>query len=306
LRGQPLSFRGFSDDMIDIADTASGKTHRDENFPVASFLLAKRHHAPIMAFYDFVRAADDISDHPTLTGTEKIALLDRLDAALAGAGPDEIVAARLRTLCKERRLNIQHAHDLLVAFRRDITKLRYNNWQELMDYCRYSAMPVGRFVLDVHGEKEEKTWPANDALCAALQIINHLQDCGKDYRSLNRIYLTRDLMHKYCATDEMLGHQSASPAMCAVIKDLVEQTATLLDQSRDFAESIQDTRLAMEVGAIQALAEKLTSRLRNSDPLSQNVHANKLSFALTGAYGALNALVRRPLRAWRLAMDPAQ
>ena len=77
-------------------------------------------------------------------------------------------------------------------------------------------------------------------------------------------------------------------------------------QSRDLAESIQDTRLAMEVGAIQALAEKLTSRLRNSDPLSQNVHANKLSFALTGAYGALNALVRRPLRAWRLALDPAQ
>ena len=292
--------------MIDIADTGSGKTYRDENFPVASFLLAKRHHAPIMAFYDFVRAADDISDHPTLSGAEKIALLDRLDAALTGAGPDEAVAARLRTLCQERRLNIQHAQDLLVAFRRDITKLRYDNWQELMDYCRYSAMPVGRFVLDVHGEKEEKTWPANDALCAALQIINHLQDCGKDYQSLNRIYLTRDLMHKYDATDEMLGYQSASPAMRAVIKDLVEQTSTLLDQSRDFADSIQDMRLAMEVGAIQALAEKLASRLRNSDPLSQNVHANKLGFALTGACGAFNALIRRPFRAWRLAMDPAQ
>ena len=88
----------------------------------------------------------------------------------------------------ERGFSDQHALDLLEAFRRDVTKLRYRDWDDLMDYCRYSAMPVGRFVLDVHGESPD-TWPANDALCAALQIINHLQDCAKDYRDLDRVYI---------------------------------------------------------------------------------------------------------------------
>ena len=94
----------------------------------------------------------------------------------------------LRTVLAEKKLDPVHALDLLEAFRRDVTKLRYRDWDDLLDYCRYSAMPVGRFVLDVHGESRG-TWPANDALCAALQIINHLQDCAKDYRELNRVYI---------------------------------------------------------------------------------------------------------------------
>ena len=86
-----------------------------------------------------------------------------------------------------------HALDLLEAFRRDVTKLRYRDWDDLLDYCRYSAMPVGRFVLDVHGESRD-LWPANDALCAALQVINHLQDCAKDYREIDRVYIPEDAL----------------------------------------------------------------------------------------------------------------
>ena len=91
----------------------------------------------------------------------------------------------------QRHLSPRHAQDLLTAFRMDVTKLRYRDWDDLIGYCTYSAMPVGRFVLDVHGESRT-TWPANDALCAALQIINHLQDCGKDYRDLDRVYIPLD------------------------------------------------------------------------------------------------------------------
>ena len=91
----------------------------------------------------------------------------------------------------ERGLPPRHAQDLLIAFRMDVTKLRYQDWDELIHYCSYSAMPVGRFVLDVHGESRA-TWAANDALCAALQINNHLQDCGKDFRELNRVYIPLD------------------------------------------------------------------------------------------------------------------
>jgi squalene synthase HpnC len=297
--------QGIYGAMIDIADTGSGKSHRDENFPVAS-ILAPRYRAPVMCFYNFVRAADDISDHPTLRGDEKLALLDRLDNALTGVGPDEEVATRLRLICAERGLDVQHARDMLVAFRRDVTKLRYDNWDELIDYCRYSAMPVGRFVCDVHGENAARTWPANDALCAALQVINHLQDCAKDYRSLNRVYLTQDALAAHGATVEMLAAARAPEPLRATIRDLNEKTARLLDQSRPFADLIDDTRLAMNAGAIQALAEELVARLRVADPLSEKVHAGKLGFALTGARGAGAALARRMMRPRRLAMDVAQ
>jgi squalene synthase HpnC len=292
--------------MIDIADTGSGKTHRDENFPVASFLIAPRHRAPIMAFYDFVRAADDISDHASLTPQQKLDLLERLDAALLGKGPDEPVAARLREICRERRLDPQHARDLITAFKRDVTYLRYRDWDDLIDYCRYSAMPVGRFVCDVHGEDAGRVWGANDALCAALQIINHLQDCGKDYRDLDRVYVTAESLAAHGARVDMLGEARAAAPLLAAIRDLNEKTAGLLDESRVFADLIDDARLAMEVGAIQALAEKLVARLRVADPLADKVHAGKLGFALAGAQGAIGALLCRLGRPRRAIVDAAR
>ena len=95
-----------------------------------------------------------------------------------------------------------------------MTKLRYANWNELLDYCRYSAMPVGRFVLDVHGESRD-TWPANDALCAALQIINHLQDCAKDYRQLDRVYLPMDLLERAGAVAARRLPKTKARSRCA-------------------------------------------------------------------------------------------
>ncbi len=279
--------------MIDIAETSSGKTHRDENFPVASALIAPRHRAPILAFYNFVRAADDISDHATLTPEQKIDLLDRLDEALLGNGPNEPVAANLREECRARHLDVQHARDLLTAFKRDVTYLRYRDWDDLIDYCRYSAMPVGRFVCDVHGEDSGRVWAANDALCAALQVINHLQDCGKDYRNLDRVYLTADALDAHRACVDMLAEPSAPAPLLATIRDLNDKTATLLANAQPFADLIIDTRLAMEVGAIHALAEKLIARLKVADPLSEKVHTGKIGFALTGTLGALAALLRR-------------
>ena len=177
--------------MITPTEARSGKGHRDENFPVASRVIHPRHRGPILAFYEFVRTADDIADHPSLPPQEKLALLDRLEASLLGSRDDDAVGVALRAQLDERQLSPRHAQDLLTAFRLDVTKLRYRDWDDLIDYCRYSAMPVGRFVLDVHGESRA-TWGANDALCAALQIINHLQDCGKDYRALDRVYIPRD------------------------------------------------------------------------------------------------------------------
>ncbi len=191
-------------DSLDAHNWRSGKGHRDENFPVASFLIHPRHRQPILAFYQFVRTADDIADHATLTPEEKLHLLDRLEAGLLGKNDDDAVAVRLRGALAAQHLSPRHAQDLLTAFKLDVTKLRYRDWDDLIHYCSYSAMPVGRFVLDVHGESRG-AWPANDALCAALQIINHLQDCKEDYQNLNRVYVPLDTFAACGVGVEALG-----------------------------------------------------------------------------------------------------
>jgi hydroxysqualene synthase len=163
---------------------------------------------------------------------------------------------------------------LLEAFRRDVSKLRYASWDELMDYYRYSAMPVGRFVLDVHGESRD-TWPANDALCAALQVINHLQDCGKDYRALNRVYIPQDALAASGVRVEELCAKRSSPGLRRVVADLAQRTVRLLTEARPFASQIHDARLAFEVTVIQRLAENLAARLMRCDPLCERVHHRK-------------------------------
>jgi squalene synthase HpnC len=277
--------------MTSSAELRSGKGSRDENFPVASRLIAPKHRPAIFAFYEFVRVADDIADHATLAPDEKLARLDRLEQALLGTHDAEPEGVRLRGVLRERALSPVHAQHLLRAFRQDVTKLRYDNWDDLVDYCRYSAMPVGRFVLDVHGESQE-TWPANDALCAALQIINHLQDCAKDYRELNRVYIPGDTLAAHGLTVEALAAPRASPALMQCMQDLAAHTALLLEDSRPFVAQIGDRRLAMEVAAIQMLADRLISLLLTRDPLSERVHLSKSQMLFTGVAGAASGLVR--------------
>lgn len=260
--------------MSDAAVLQSGKDHHGENFPVASFLIAPRHRPPILAFYRFARFADDIADNATAPPEEKLRLLEEMRASLVGKGTASPEAVALRAVQMEHGLTDQHALDLLEAFRRDVTKLRYRNWDELIDYCRYSAMPVGRFVLDVHGESRD-TWPANDALCAALQIINHLQDCAKDLRELNRVYVPEDALAAKGLTVGALSQASAGPALREVIAGLASRNALLLAQSRPFAGQIRDSRLALEVDLIQTLAEDLNAILTRRDPLSEKVHHSK-------------------------------
>jgi squalene synthase HpnC len=277
---------------MSASDLASGKGHKDENFPVASWLIRPAHRPPILAFYRFARSADDVADHPTAAPEEKLRLLDEMERTLLGELDSAPEALMLRRVLKEHNLSAQHAMLLLEAFRRDVTKLRYANWDELMDYCRYSAMPVGRFVLDVHGE-DRATWPASDALCAALQVINHLQDCAKDYRELNRVYLPEDTMAELGATIDMLNELKARPELLKVISTLARRTEGLLAQSRPFAGQIRDRRLALEVSMIQTFAEDLDRRLVRRDPLSERVHHRKLELMPLAFRAFLGFLGRR-------------
>ena len=289
--------------MVTAAEARSGKGHRDENFPVASRLIQPRHRAPILAFYEFVRTADDISDHPTLAPQEKLDLMDRLEATLLGKNDDDPVGVTLRSQLAARQLSPRHAQDLLTAFRMDVTKLRYRDWDDLIGYCTYSAMPVGRFVLDVHGESRA-LWGANDALCAALQIINHLQDCQKDYRSLDRVYIPLDAFVAAGTTVEALDAERASPALLGCIRKLAQRTGVLLRESRSFSGGIDDTRLALEVAVIQTLAERLVGLLGRRDPLSERVHLGKAGVAGFGLLGLVWGASRRVGRAFAAGHKP--
>jgi squalene synthase HpnC len=278
--------------MMDASALRSGKGHRDENFPVASFLIHPRHREPILAFYNFVRTADDIADHPVLGASEKLALLARLEGGLTGANEADAVAVRLRRALNARGLTPKHAQDLIAAFRLDVTKLRYRDWDELMSYCAFSAMPVGRFVCDVHGESRA-VWPANDALCAALQIINHLQDCKQDYVDLDRVYIPQDALRASGATIEALGAAAASPALRDCLHQLAIRTETLLSESDGFADAIADWRLSLEVSVINTLAHRLTRILRRRDPLSEKVHLGVTAVFGGTALGILSGASHR-------------
>ncbi len=275
--------------MTSASQLRSGKTHRDENFPVASWIIHPRHRALILSFYNFVRTADDIADHATLDANEKLRLLDLLEAELLGQGDSQREAVNLRRALAERSMPPRHALDVLIAFRMDVTKLRYESWDEVIHYCRYSAMPVGRFMLDVHGESNS-TWAASDALCAALQINNHLQDCGKDYRDLNRVYLPRDALAASGATVEMLGEGRASPQLLQCLHALAVRTKALLDESKSLSAEVKDYRLGLEISVIQAFADKIVHLLKLRDPLRERVHLNAvelLTFSLGGVAGEM-------------------
>ena len=183
-----------------------------------------------------------------------------MEASLTGASSDDVISVRLREQTRRAAICRQpHALDLLKAFRLDVTKLRYADWDELIDYCTYSAMPVGRFVLDVHGE-DKSTWASSDTLCAVLQIINHLQDCGKDYRDLDRVYIPQDSLAANGAVTEALSASASSPQLLACLHQLARRTENYFNTQPPLADEIADTRLACEVAVIGSLAHRLLAR----------------------------------------------
>ena len=284
--------------MTTVTEALSGKTHGEENFPVASWLLSDRNRGPILAFYRFARAADDVADHPSLPPDEKLALLDDLDAALRGRTDPLPEAEPLRLALAARDLSPVHALELLEAFRLDVRKRRYADWGELMDYCRLSAAPVGRFVLDVHGEAET-AWPASDALCAALQVNNHLQDCALDYRRLDRVYLPLDILAANGASVAMLDAPRAAPELRAALAEIARRTSGLIERGEGLVAEIKDVRLATEIAAIHALARRLARDLESRDPLSERVEFGKAGFALVGGLGAVRFLASALIRSVR-------
>jgi len=281
----------------DAPNAPSGKTARDENFPVGSILLPARSRPHVAAFYAFARVADDIADDPGLATAEKIARLDRLAAALEGMGEGPAVAAQMRVSLGKTGVAARHCLDLLEAFRQDARQRRYGSWDELMAYCMRSAAPVGRYLLDLHGE-EPASYPVSDALCNALQVINHLQDCAADCRELDRVYIPEPwLAAEGLGVDALLAPRSG-PALRRVLDRMLDGVDDLLADSAPLAGQLRNRRLAMEAAAIQAVARRLASLLRRRDPLAERVALRRAAYLASIAGG----IVREGLRRRRVPM----
>ena len=271
-------------------EAPTGKGRGDENFPVGSWLIRRELRAHVHAFYRFARNADDIADSPTLPAADKLRRLDRMAAILDTApGADDRespAAAAMRDSLAVTGVTPRHCHDVLHAFRQDATKLRYRDWDDLMEYCRYSAAPVGRQLLDLHGESRD-SWVASDALCAALQVLNHLQDCAADYRALNRVYLPLDeLAAAGCGIDALTA-PAASAALRQVLDRLLDRTDGLITLARGLPPLVAARGLRCESAVIVALATRLARRLRLGDPLATRVKLAKTDFVvafLTGVF----------------------
>ena len=267
--------------MTDIAlETPSGKSRTDENFPVGSFLIRPDLRPHVHAFYAFARNADDIGDNPALSPETKLDRLNRMAAILQGSGEaGSPTAASLRARLKETGTTSQHSLDLLRAFKQDAVKQRYRNWDELYDYCRYSAMPVGRHVLDLHGESRD-TWEPSDALTASLQVLNHLQDCGKDLKEMDRCYLPEEDLAKNGSSVADVHGFYATPGLRQTLDGLLDHVDRLNRVGADLPKRVRDKRLKVETAMIVDLACRLSKRLRKGDPLATRVKLTKGDFAL--------------------------
>jgi squalene synthase HpnC len=273
-------------------EAPSGKGAGDENFPVGSWLLPKALRPHVATYYAFARTIDDIADNPGLRAQDKIERLDAFAQALRkGSGDPALVKAdRLHTTCLVTAIPLRHGLDLISAFKQDAVKPRYASWDELIDYCNRSAAPVGRFLLDLHGE-DASLHPFSDALCNALQVINHLQDCAADYAQLDRVYIPLAWMETEGAEVADLSRSAATPALRRVLDRCLDDTAGLLSRARTLPRALRHRRLAAETAVILGVAEALVDRLRRQDPLAVRVALGRAGFA--GA--ALSGLVRH----WR-------
>ena len=276
----------------------SGKGAGDENFPVGSWLLPARLRRHIASFYAYARAIDDIADDPGLEPQEKVWRLDRFARAVAGNGSGDPAlrkAHEIRRSLRETGVTHRHCVDLTRAFKQDATKLRYDEWDDLMGYCNFSAAPVGRYLVDLHGQPAS-AYPASDALCNALQVLNHLQDCADDYKALNRVYLPQRWMNEAGGKIDELAGTRSTPALRQVMDRCLDATGELLVLARTLPGQLRDLRFGMEAAAIVAIADKLCAELRRRDPLAERVVLSKLQYLGCFLAGAGRLLGDRILR----------
>ena len=277
-------------------DISSQKNISNENFPVGSWLLPKVLRSHILIFYNFARAADNIADATNIDSSEKYQKLNLFFEGITRKNSGNIMPEEVLKMVKslkETNISEKHCLDLLAAFKQDVKKNRYNNWQELVDYCHLSAAPVGRYMIDLHGgfrNQKSNNYAGPDALCTALQVLNHLQDFQDDFQKLNRIYLPLDMMKNRNATIDHLKADVMPSELRHCLNDILDKIDVLIIETTEFPKKLNSLRLAMESQIIINIATKLSNKLRKLDPTRSRVKLSKFAYIkcfLKGTFAAL-------------------
>ncbi len=260
-----------------------------ENFPVASLLLPSHLRDPIAAVYAFARTADDIADEGDAEAAERLKVLDSMSTALQCIAdhqpPDEPIYQALADTIEKHQLPIDLFEKLLSAFRQDVNQHRYENFGELMDYCRRSANPVGRLLLQLQNQASERHLALSDAVCSALQLINFLQDIGQDCAENDRIYLPQDEMQRFGVDECALAEQHNSPALQALIQFQITRATKLLHSGSPLGTSLSG-RFGLEIRTIVLGGSRILEKLSHQSDLFSRPRLNGAD-RIKIAWGAL-------------------
>lgn len=218
-----------------------------ENFPVASRLLPAAMRPHIAAIYAFARRADDFADEPGPDAAERLRLLDGWETRLARGAPaiadpaamtgDDLIFAALDNTIRTRQLPRPLFHDLLGAFRQDVTTTRYDSWCDVLDYCRRSANPIGRLVLRVAGYDAPAIDVQSDAVCTALQLTNFWQDLAIDWRR-GRLYLPAEEQRRASARESDLNRPEMTSEWRQAIRQAIRRTRDLFQSGRPVCDAV--------------------------------------------------------------------
>ena len=237
-----------------------------ENFPVASILLPMRFREPIGLIYSFARQADDFADEGDLDPATRLQLLDgfrqELDRIESGQQPQTVFFSELASMIHAWQLPIQLFRDLLDAFSQDVVKTRYENFGEVLDYCRRSANPIGRLLLHIYGHATPENLKRSDAICSALQIINFQQDVAIDYRK-NRIYFPLDEMRQYGINEAQIAEGDTGGNWEPFMKFEIERAMNLLQSGAPLGLALPG-RIGLELRTMIAGGARILRKLQAS------------------------------------------
>lgn len=237
-----------------------------ENFPVVSFLIPKDLRKHIAIIYWFARTADDLADEGNLTEIERIKKLEDFELEFTesiNGGSENIFFEALNSTIQEKKLTTDYFIHLLSAFKQDVNKKRYENYDELLDYCKRSANPVGRLILELFDIREVTANNFSDKICTALQLTNFYQDVSEDIKK-GRIYFPVDEMQKHKVTETMFELGENNINLSALVEYNIERAENLFDDGKGLLKFLSG-RLYHEIKLTVAGGMEILSRIRKND-----------------------------------------
>lgn len=231
-----------------------------ENFPVASFLLPRNIRKAVAAIYAFARIADDISDEGDHSPENRIAMLNELEELLNKISKGEIVEhnylCALSHTILSFNLPIDLFFDLIKAFKQDVHKKDYNNMMEVLDYCKYSANPIGRLLLHLCNEDTNENLKLSDHLCTSFQLFNFAQDVHLDLLHRNRCYLPKELMSRFSLTNDDILNFKNTDNFQQLMKEFINTSKAIFMNGAPLARNIKG-KFGLEIKATVTSVEEL-------------------------------------------------